>query len=140
MTEQDPQSDTHADDAWNQRLEARILSEVTIFVETYSSPTGEAISPNIVISKTLDLSANGLQVVMDHALPLGSILEICIDFGLQQPRYHLIGEVRWVRKAPGSLLFLTGFQLLDSEGTQIEEWKKRIVELLADSRTQIDQG
>ncbi len=75
----------------NQRLEPRILQETTIFVETYSTPAGEPKVPNIVISKTLDLSANGVQVVMDHPIPTGSILQLGVDFGGQPPRFHLGG-------------------------------------------------
>ncbi len=127
-------------DTSNQRLEPRILSEITIFVETYSSPSGEEQSANIVISKTIDLSANGVQVVMDHPIPIGSILQLCVDFGGDPIRYHLIGEVRWVRKTQSNRHFLVGFQLLDSDGCQIEDWKHKMVSLLSHSDSELDQA
>jgi hypothetical protein len=138
MNDHDAQNNNPEADNDNSRNEARILSEVTIFVETYSSPDDEPTPPNIVISKTLDLSANGLQMIMDHPLAEGSILQLCVDFGLKQPRFHLIGEVRWVRKTPDGRHYLTGFQLLDSEGCGIEEWKNSVATLLSDENTRLD--
>ena len=122
------------------RLEPRILSEITIFVETYSTPSGDQHLPNIVISKTLDLSANGVQVVMDHPVPVGSILQLGVDFGGQPPRFHLIGEVRWVRKTENSRHFLVGFQLLDSDDCHIEAWKHKIASLLSNTESELDQA
>ena len=122
----------------NNRLEARILSEVTVFLETCAAPAGETSTNSIVISKTLDLSANGLQVVMDHAIPVGSILQMCVDFGLHQPRFNLIAEVRWVRQPAGQRQYLTGFQLLDSEGCSIEDRKRCVANLLGRADTYID--
>lgn len=122
----------------NNRLEARILSEVTVFVETCAAPAGDTSTNSIVISKTMDLSANGLQVVMDHPIPIGSILQVCVDFGLHQPRFTLIAEVRWVRQPAGQRQYLTGFQLLDSEGCNIEEWKTCVANLLSRADTHLD--
>lgn len=124
----------------NQRLEPRILRETTIFVETYSSPSGETKAPNIVISKTLDLSANGVQVIMDHPIPMGSILQLGVDFGGQPPRFHLIGEVRWVKKTHSPQHFLVGFKLLDSDDCHIEDWKRQIASLLASTDNELDQA
>ncbi|HQQ64425.1 MAG TPA: PilZ domain-containing protein [Pseudomonadales bacterium] len=107
------------------RGEARIYSEVTVFVETFSAPSGEALNNNILISKTLDLSANGIQVVMDRPIHLGSILQLCISFG-DEDRFYLVGEVRWVAKSADNEHFLVGFQLLESDNSHIENWKHKV--------------
>jgi len=114
------------------RAELRICKEMAIFVETYSSPAGEARSPNIVISKTVDVSANGLQIVMDKPVILGSILRVCIEVGGEPKHYHLTGEVKWVAKVDREEDFLVGFFLLESDHTDIEAWKQRVAQIVDD--------
>lgn len=103
-----------------QRSELRIGQELVVFVETYSSPTGEARKPNVAVSKTVDLSANGLQIVMDKPTPPGSILQLCVEFVGERRHYHLTGEVKWVATVGRDKDYLVGFLLMESEGTDIE--------------------
>lgn len=114
------------------RTELRIGKELAIFVETWSSPTGDEGQANIVISKTVDVSANGLQIVMDKPLSPGSILQVCVEFVGEPPRYHLSGEVKWVASVGRDRNYLVGFQLLDSEYTDIEAWKQCIADMIED--------
>ena len=123
--------------AADQRGELRILDEVAVFVETFSAPSGEARPASIVISKTLDLSANGLQVVMDTPVQLGSILQLCVQFADDNERYLLVGEVRWVTKTRLDSRFLVGFQLLDSDHSHIEPWKHKISRLMASPQVRV---
>lgn len=115
-----------------QRTELRVSKELAIFIETYSSPTGEARSPDIMISKTVDMSANGLQIVMDKPAALGSILQLCVEFIGEPTHYHLTGEVKWVAKIGREKDYLVGFLLLESDRTDIEAWKHRIAQMIED--------
>ena len=119
------------------RGEPRIYNEVAVFVETFSAPSGETRHASIVISKTLDMSANGLQVIMDTPINLGSILQICVEFTGEDERYSLVGEVRWVSKTRFDRHFLVGFQLLESDHSHIENWKHKICSLVSNPRTQL---
>lgn len=119
------------------RSEPRIASQVAVFVETYSAPSSEAVSTNIVISKTLDVSANGLQVVMDSPLHIGSILQLCIEFTQDHQRYHLVGEVRWVSRTRFEKHFLVGFMLLDAGQSHIEDWKQKVAIMMGDPDAQV---
>lgn len=114
------------------RAELRIGEEMVIFVETYSSPQGEARNSSVVISKTVDISANGVQVVMDKPVEVGSILQVCVEFRHEPYHYHLTGEVKWVAGAGQEQEYLVGFQLLESEQTDIEAWKHRIAAMVLD--------
>lgn len=115
-----------------QRGELRVCKEMAVFVETYSSPSGEARSPNIVISKTVDISANGLQIVMDKPVSPGSILQVCVEFNGAPPHYHLTGEVKWVARIGQAKDYLVGFSLLESDQTDIVDWKHRIAQMVED--------
>jgi hypothetical protein len=114
------------------RAELRVCKEMAVFVETYSSPAGEARSPNIVVSKTVDVSANGLQIVMDKPAAPGSILQVCVEFIGEPTHYHLTGEVKWVAKIGREKDFLVGFLLIESAQTDIEPWKHRVALMMDD--------
>lgn len=115
-----------------QRSEFRLNEEITIFIETYSSPENERQPATMVISKTIDLSANGIQIIMDKRLPLNSILRIGLETITDPQRFVLTGEV--VRQSEMAILgqYSIGFQLLESEQTDIIEWKKYIAKRLAE--------
>jgi hypothetical protein len=115
-----------------QRSEYRLNEEITIFIETYSSPESEQQPATMVISKTVDLSANGIQIIMDNLLPLNSILRLCLETVEGPQRFILAGEV--VRQSEIGALgqYAIGFQLLESDQTDIAEWKKYIARRLAE--------
>ena len=114
------------------RSELRIAEETVIFVETYSSPQCEARNSSVVISKTVDISANGIQVIMDKPVELGSILQVCVEFRDEPQHYHLTGEVKWVAGVGRDKEYLVGFLLYESEQTDIEAWKHRIASMVND--------
>lgn len=120
-----------------QRSELRVGQELLVFVETYSSPSGEARKPNVVVSKTVDLSANGLQIIMDKPTPPGSILQLCVEFIGEPRHYHLTGEVKWVATVGRDKDYLVGFLLMESDGTDIEPWKYRIAQMMEDPRNAV---
>jgi hypothetical protein len=118
--------------AGEKRSESRLNDEIIVFIETYSSPQSERQFANMVISKTIDLSANGFQVLMDNPLPLNSILRVCLETANHPQPFILAGEV--IRQS-GTVLpgqYSIGFQLLESEQTDIAEWKKYIAQRLAE--------
>ncbi len=116
-----------------QRSEFRLTDEAMVFIETYASPAGEDLPcNNIVISKTVDLSANGLQVIMDKPLPLHSLLQLCVEISGLDRRFHLAGEVVWLAETSEPRRYLIGFKLLESEQTNIADWKAYICDRLSE--------
>ncbi len=103
------------------REEARINISANIFIETVSPEPGSTIEPVIVECECVDLSANGLQVIVPEPLVSGAIHTLIIDIHNDPKIYRLIAEVKWVK--PYKSDFLTGLMLYDSEGTQIVDWK-----------------
>ena len=114
------------------RSEFRLNDEITVFIETFAAPQSERQSANMVISKTIDLSANGIQVIMDNPLPLNCILRLCLETITDPQQFILTGEV--VRQFETSMpkQYSIGFQLLESEQTDIAQWKKYIAKRLAE--------
>ncbi|MDA0788966.1 MAG: PilZ domain-containing protein [Proteobacteria bacterium] len=102
------------------RLETRLDLEETIFIETIASAS---TSPGtIVMCNSLDLSANGLQVVVDDEIEPGSILRLCIDLRRTDPIF-LVAELKWCRPDPETDGYRLGFLLFESDDTDIQRWK-----------------
>ena len=109
------------------RVQPRIDLEATIFVELLSSSKH---SPGtIIMCNSLDLSASGLQVVVDDVIPAGSIFRLCIDLKDADPIF-LVAEVKWQRPDPDSDAHRIGFLLFESDDTDIERWKELMDDML----------
>lgn len=104
-----------------QRQEYRLTRALTVFIELGNSTSEE---PILVASQSLDISANGLRVITDQALPEGSILRSCVHTDGQ--RFVLVTDVKWCSawKNPGE--YLVGLALFESEDTDIQAWKEFI--------------
>ena len=115
-------------DAGNHRIETRIEVQETVFIEVLasSSPTEDS---SVILCNSLDLSANGLQVVVDRDIPSGAILRLCVDLKDEDPIF-LVGEVKWQRPDDESDGTRIGFLLFESDDTDIVRWKELIARML----------
>ena len=109
------------------RIETRLVLMETVFIEILASSVKTPGS--VIICNSLDLSANGLQVVTDEDIPAGSILRLCIDMNHRDPIF-LVGEVKWQRPDTETDGMRIGFLLFESEDTDIQAWKELVAELL----------
>jgi hypothetical protein len=82
--------------------------------------------PTIVISRSLDISANGLRIITDRELTPGSILRSCIQNQDATQQFTLITEVKWLQPWQNPNEFLVGLALFESEDSNIVEWKEFI--------------
>ena len=58
------------------RSEQRLTETVTILLERYAAEFDNSHPASIVICRSLDISANGLQVRIDEPIPVGTILRL----------------------------------------------------------------
>ena len=109
------------------RIETRLELQETVFIEVLSAASD---SPGTVIMcNSLDLSATGIQVVIDEDLAVNSILRLCIDLPDREPIF-LVGEVMWKRPDPESDGVRLGFLLFESDDSDIADWKLWVAEML----------
>lgn len=109
------------------RSEFRLTSQVAVFIELESTPLQDQRG-KLCITNTIDVSANGIQLVSDFELPLQSIHSLYIE--IADSKFNLVGEVMWV--SPEEENYLIGFQLIESHQTDIELWKTYICQLLGE--------
>lgn len=116
----------------DRREESRLNRSAMLYVETVSAMPDSHEGPVVVACKTLDFSANGLQVQMDKALTAGAIHQMTLELPNSSERFDLTGEVRWVRLSGEGSGYVAGIMLFNSEGTEIIDWKLAIANWLND--------
>jgi len=119
------------------REETRLSRSAVLYVETVSSAPDSKDGPVVVACKTVDFSANGIQVEMNEELTAGAIHQMALDLPNSKERFQLTGEVRWVRPLSAGTVsrettYVAGIMLFDSEGTEIIDWKIAIASWLND--------
>ncbi|HEY3699084.1 MAG TPA: PilZ domain-containing protein [Spongiibacteraceae bacterium] len=112
------------------RSEQRLDEGVTIFVERYAAEFDNSQPASIIVCKSIDISANGLQVRMDESIPLGTILRLCAQFSSGRQSLYVVAEVKWQRQENDS--YCIGFALFESEQTDIIAWKELIAGRMTD--------
>lgn len=108
-----------------QRQESRLNNQLTVIIELDSSAEGE---PTLVVSHSLDISANGLRVIAPQAVPTENILRCCIRDSFDDRQFLLVTEVKWCQAHGDGGDHLVGLSLFDSEGTDIVQWKEFIAQ------------
>lgn len=109
----------------DQRQELRLNNQLTVIVELDSSDTGE---PTLVVTKTLDISANGMRVIAHEPIATDIILRCCIRDTENDQQFLVVTEVKWCKPHDTQGDYLIGLSLFDSEGTDIVEWKEFIAQ------------
>ena len=82
--------------------------------------------PILVVSKSLDISANGLCVIANEVIATDIILRCCIRDPGSEHQFLLVTEVKWCRPHEDQGDYLIGLSLFDSDGTDIVKWKEFI--------------
>jgi len=106
-----------------QRQEYRLQIQLTVFLEVGNEQDQES---TIVVSHSLDISANGLRIITERELTPGSILRSCIQNRDATRQFTLITEVKWSQPWQNPGEFLVGLALFESEDSNIVEWKEFI--------------
>ncbi len=110
------------------RQEHRLGTNETVFIEVDSAAQDDEHDTSIAISHSIDISANGMQVVVDEEFSAGCIYQICVQLDNPLRRLHLIAEIKWCRYVEIESGFMIGLSLFESDDTDIQQWKEMIVE------------
>lgn len=107
------------------RQDIRLNLTSRVFIDLAGPPMPGEDSGEILLCKTLDISYSGLQISLTRELTVGALLHIGVEFpALEQP-LHLVSEVKWSRQnEPPSTGWTVGLQLLDSSGSDTQQWQE----------------
>ena len=89
---------------------------------------GQTESGKLVTCKSLNISRDGLQVVLEEEITVGAFLQIGVDLPGAEDALYLVGEVRWcLPREEEQDTWKVGFQLLNADKSDFVHW----VELIA---------
>ncbi len=115
-----------------QRQEYRLNSHETVFIELASASHDGRQPEEILVSKSVDISANGLQVLVNQPLEMNRILPVAISLEDIENPINLITEVKWVIADESNQQWMVGLALVESDDTRLGEWKHLIAQRLID--------
>ncbi len=113
-----------------QRQEYRLNSRETVFIELASASHDGQQPEEILVSKSVDISANGLQVLVNQPLEMNRILQVAVSLEDLESPINLITEVMWIIADETNNQWMVGLSLLDSDDTKLAEWKTAIARRL----------
>lgn len=126
----------------DKRQEYRLHRQETVFIEIDGGSYDGRQPAEILISQSLDLSANGLQLVVNEPLTAGRIHQIAIQLDDEPKAFNLVAEVKWCRENldfqqdPDTPLWTVGLAILESDDTLLPAWKAFMARRL--SSTELD--
>jgi len=110
------------------RFELRLAECATVFVERLAAAYDNSLPADIVGGHSIDVSASGLRARLDKPVRTGSILHLCAQFNDDRQPLYVVGEVKW--QIPEGSCYCIGFELFDSEQTDIDGWRGMILRQL----------
>lgn len=110
-----------------ERKHLRMPVQSRVFIELEAAVSGSDAPGNIAICKTLDVSASGLQVALEHEL----IEQAYLQIGIEPPQsgdagsepFFLAAQVKWCRAGESpEQPWLAGLALLPAGQSDIDQW------------------
>ncbi len=108
------------------RQELRLHSEETVFLEIAAASADGRQPAEVLVSRSTDISTNGLQVIVNQPLSIGRLLSVAIQLDSEPAPLTLVTEVKWCRPAERPDLWAVGLAILESDDTGIALWKQRL--------------
>lgn len=105
------------------RHRTRLLRDEHVVVKITASPESPALVGISVQCSTVDISAEGLRLLLECPLVAGSHLALEVDMSDSGEKYFLGGKVAWSRETEAAGIYLVGVQLLDDAVFQLERWR-----------------
>ena len=103
------------------RRETRQKSAERLFVQIVKSDDQDLVGTTISC-EAIDVSANGLRILLDWLIPAGCQLDLWVDNSAGPGKFFLSSEVRWARVSAGGCE--AGVELYDGAATDIAEWRQ----------------
>ena len=108
----------------NDREHLRIDQQVSIVIDFFEKKA-HGYEPMLLLCDSLDISAGGFKAQVDKALVEMAIYSIALK--VANETFQLVAQVKWVESLKDNKdhdSYCVGFQLLDSEGTDIIAFKQ----------------
>lgn len=114
------------------RSETRLAEEMNIQVLAYSTPDGKQDPNQFKITRTIDISAGGMQIEVNGRIPVKSVLKLRLQSRGRPKPFTLAGEVRWIYQDKlDARRFYIGFRLSQDDDTDNDTWRDYVNDRLS---------
>ncbi len=113
----------------NKRHDQRLVGQATAFIELMGASIGAPDRSPIIICNSLDISRGGLRVCVDTFIEPGTILHLGLELAGQDRPLYVVAEVKWARRTSTRDGYWIGFELLESDGTDLAHWQSLLEKL-----------
>lgn len=111
------------------RQAVRLPRAEMLFIEVESRYQAQQ-DCKILICSSADVSVNGVKAHIDDALPLNAIYQLCVQLPEGGKRLYLAAQVKWLRADLVTPGYYAGLEILESDGTDLDQWKIHVADLL----------
>ena len=94
----------------------------TLFIKSISSSQVTAFSSDFKTCNTVNVSAYGMQVILDFEVLVDSEIALWILQDGTEERTLVDGTVRWTSKTAGEHKYLVGIELNEASVSTVKEW------------------
>ena len=115
----------NADPYDDRRKAPRSDIQDTLFIKSISSSQVTSLSSELKTCNTVNVSAYGMQVIIDFELLVDSDIALWIYEEANDERILVNGTVRWTSKAPGESKYLIGIELNEDSVDPIKDWLEK---------------
>lgn len=97
----------------------------TLFIKSISSSQVTSFSSDFKTCNTINVSAYGMQVVLDFEVLVDSEIALWIVQDDTEERTLVNGTVRWTSKTVGDHKYLVGIELNEDSVPAVESWLEK---------------
>jgi hypothetical protein len=105
------------------RLYQRLQGDATAFIELMGASVDAPDRTPIIMCDSVDMSQAGIRVCVDTSIDPGTILHLGLLLVGQEKPLYVVAEVRWAKPTESGEGFYIGFELLQSDGTDLVQWQ-----------------
>jgi hypothetical protein len=118
-------------DTADRRKSPRGLHEEALATKVISSSDPNILPGRTFISKTADISLQGLRIRLNHEPEIGSVMEVWIVSHLHEGTIVLSGTVRWARPvSQDGYSYQAGLEIADQPTPDFLRWQHVVADLL----------
>ena len=101
---------------------SRIPRREAVSVELRTADSGGSAPTRLVAAETVDISADGLRMILPCAVQPECFFEMCVEVEGDPRPFLLTGESRWCRPVTDRGVYEAGFRIHDGVGTDYGAW------------------
>ena len=108
----------------DQRHDPRFVKRSSLQAEVLLSIDQPELTGMNIPCRSLNISREGIQVVLMQYVPVGVVLDLWIALLDSEPKtYHLTGEIRWIKPNEKEDAYLSGLHLQNGHPNDLDNWQ-----------------